>query len=77
MKLILLLIGVLVMSTDVAATVSVKAENDTTIRRVLILGNSITIYSPAPQIGWYGDWGMAAGSKDKDFVHILDKSLSI
>jgi len=42
------------------------------IKRVFILGNSITRHAPAPKIGWYGDWGMAASSKDKDFVHILE-----
>lgn len=42
-------------------------------KNVLILGNSITRHGPAPQIGWYGDWGMAASSIDEDFVHILIK----
>ncbi|WP_297816666.1 SGNH/GDSL hydrolase family protein [Segetibacter sp.] len=48
-----------------------RVDSNATIKRVLILGNSITRHAPAPNIGWYGDWGMAASSKDKDFVHIL------
>lgn len=39
--------------------------------RVLFLGNSITLHGPAPQIGWSGNWGMAAGAQDKDYVHLL------
>jgi hypothetical protein len=41
------------------------------INRVLILGNSITKHSPKPEVGWVGDWGMAASSQEKDYVHIL------
>jgi hypothetical protein len=41
------------------------------IKSVLILGNSIVEHGPAPQIGWNGKWGMAATTRDSDFVHLL------
>jgi hypothetical protein len=41
------------------------------IKSVLILGNSIVEHGPAPQIGWNGNWGMAATTRDSDFVHLL------
>jgi hypothetical protein len=41
------------------------------IKTVVILGNSLVRHGPNPDIGWYGDWGMAASVKDSDFVHLL------
>ncbi len=38
-------------------------------KRILFLGNSITRHGVNESIGWYGDWGMAATSVDKDYVH--------
>ena len=40
-------------------------------KKVLFFGNSITRHEPNAQIGWHGDWGMAASSKDKDYVHLV------
>lgn len=45
------------------------------IKSVLIIGNSIVKHGPAPQIGWQGDWGMAASTRDSDFVHLLTRSI--
>jgi len=45
------------------------------IKNVLILGNSIVAHPIAPDLGWYGDWGMAASVRDSDFVHILINNL--
>ena len=39
--------------------------------KVLILGNSITMHGPKPEIGWLNSWGMAASRKENDYVHLL------
>lgn len=46
------------------------------IRRVLFLGNSITLHGPKPDIGWNGNWGMAASTADKDYVHLVTQALA-
>ena len=37
--------------------------------KLLFIGNSMLWHGFAPQIGWHGDWGMAASAKHLDFVH--------
>ena len=42
---------------------------------ILVLGNSVLHHIPAEEIGWKGDWGMAATDPEKDFAHVLYKKL--
>ena len=44
--------------------------------RVLFLGNSITLHGPKADIGWTGNWGMAASEEGKDFVHLLSADIA-
>jgi hypothetical protein len=44
---------------------------------VVVIGNSITLHGPKPSAGWYGDWGMAAPSADKDFSHLVASAMSV
>jgi GDSL-like lipase/acylhydrolase family protein len=46
------------------------------VERVLFLGNSITRHGPAPEIGWKGDWGMAASAPERDYVHVVTDDLA-
>lgn len=40
-------------------------------KRIMFVGNSITRHGVLPSIGWNNDFGMAASSKEKDYVHLL------
>lgn len=44
-------------------------------KKILFVGNSITRHSPKPEIGWVNDWGMAASSIDRDYVHIVERKV--
>jgi hypothetical protein len=46
------------------------------INKVLFIGNSITAHGVAEHLNWHGYWGMAASSRQKDFVHQTYKRIS-
>ncbi len=52
------------------------AVESAAIRRILFLGNSITLHGPNAEIGWAGNWGMAASSEDKDYVHLVTSAVA-
>jgi hypothetical protein len=48
----------------------------TSFKKVLFLGNSITKHGPKADIDWSGNWGMAASAEAKDYVHVFTTSLA-
>ena len=44
--------------------------------KILFVGNSITKHGYLAEIGWFGNWGMAASCEEKDFVHLVVGELS-
>jgi hypothetical protein len=71
--LIVLLLGILFTACQVKEDAKIKPIQ---FKNILILGNSITKHAPGPQVGWYGNWGMAASVESKDFSHIISTALN-
>ena len=64
-------------ATEGAVTNGVTAGTETVddgVYNILAIGNSITLH---PVCGyWWGSWGMAASSIDKDYIHQVQAGLS-
>lgn len=55
---------------QLAADARIRGQGDSH-PRMLFLGNSVTLHGPKADIGWTGDWGMAASSAENDYVHVF------
>jgi len=68
LRILLAVIGIISFSTTASAQAQPK--------KVLFVGNSLTSHGPKADIDWHGNWGMAATSGDKDYVHLVTRALA-
>jgi len=68
LRILLAVIGIISFSTTASAQAQPK--------KVLFVGNSLTSHGPKADIDWHGNWGMAATSADKDYVHLVTRALA-
>lgn len=64
-----------VQGSNQVSTSSKIIMEDKSAKKVLFLGNSITLHEIKPEIGWHWNWGMAATSEENDYVHQVVKGL--
>lgn len=71
-KYLNLILLILITSACKTSSVNPAAESAPKVfTNIVILGNSITYSERNTNIGWNDSWGMAASSRDKDYVHLL------
>ena len=66
----------LLLALIVLFSLSTTASAQAQLQRILFVGNSLTSHGPKADIDWHGNWGMAATSLDKDYVHVVTKALA-
>lgn len=60
----------------ILACLITQAAAQSSYRKILFLGNSITKHGPKADIDWSGNWGMAASAEAKDYVHLVTQALT-
>lgn len=72
MKRLMAMLGVMVLCAGLVHAADASAG----LKKVLFLGNSITLHGPSKKVDWSGNWGMAASAADKDYVHLVTQALA-
>jgi len=51
-------------------------KNGAPVKKLLVIGDSISKHGPKADLGWSGNWGMAASAEEKDYVHLVYAQLA-